>query len=342
MTLYNDDLIGVVKSEKIEWSKFKYKTFFITGATGVIGSAITKMLLKANNLLDLNLKIVLLVRNVEKAKMIFGINEEITFVEGSNECFDCQNHIDYIIHAASPTKSKFFIDYPIETLDSSVVGIKNILELAEKNSIDSMVYLSSMESYGTMSDNNVTEDKLGYIDLFSSRSCYPEGKRVSEMYCYLYSYQKNVPVKIARLAMTFGAGLPKNENRVYKQFADAVINKKDIILKSAGTTVINYVYLSDAIEALFIILQKGENGSAYNIATDPTNMTIKDSAEWLIQTYAPGNAVIIDDSVEKSGLAPNNNMILNNEKIKALGWVPKYNLTQGYERLIEYLKYEQE
>lgn len=337
MNIYQEDLTNVINNKLIDWSKFNNNNIFISGSTGVIGRTITNIFIMVNELFNYNINLLLLVRNKNKAISLFGEKSYIKYIEGSNEEFNCKYSVDYIIHAASPTKSKYFVEHSIETLDSAVIGIKNVLELADKNNITSMVYLSSMEVYGTLSDNNVTENKLGYIDLFSSRSCYPEGKRLSELYCNLYVNQRNTPVKTARLAMTFGAGIPKEENRVYKQFADAVLAKEDIVLKSSGQTVINFVYLSDAIEAILLILLNGENGKAYNVVSDPMYMTIKDSAEWLVETYSPDNKVVIECD-ENGGFAPINNMILNNEEIKSVGWKPNYTLKDGYKRLISYLK----
>ncbi len=58
------------------------------------------------------------------------------------------------------------------------------------------------------------------------RSCYPEGKRICECLCNAYASEYKIPVKIARLAQTFGAGILESDNRVYVQFAKSAIEKK--------------------------------------------------------------------------------------------------------------------
>ena len=65
-----------------------------------------------------------------------------------------------------------------------------------------------MEYYGQVTDDytNVTEDKLGYVDLSKPRSCYPESKRVCETLCNAYVVQYNLNVCSARLAQTFWSG----------------------------------------------------------------------------------------------------------------------------------------
>ena len=199
----------------------------------------------------------------------------------------------------------------------------------------------NLKMYGTMNDENVTEEKIGYINTRNVRSSYSEGKRVCELYCYSYQKEYCVPVKIARIAQTFGAGISKNENRVYKIFADAVINKENIVLKSKGTTIINYSYTTDTVIALLVLLLKGKNGEAYNVVGEKTNMTILESAKWLADEFGEGKTdVIIDIPKENASFAPDNKMVLNNEKLKNIGWNSNYTLKQGYTRLINYLKEE--
>ena len=306
-SILEEDIKNIADSKLVNWEEFNNKSILITGATGLICSIMIKAFCKKK----LNLKMYLDIK------------------------------VDYIIHAASPTKSKFFVEKPVETLNTAVLGTKNILEFAKNIGIKSMVYLSSMEMYGTMNDENVTEEKLGYINTLNVRSSYSEGKRVCELYCYSYQKEYGFPVKIPRIAQTFGAGISKNENRVYKIFADAVINKENIVLKSKGTTIINYSYTTDTVIALLVLLLKGKNGEAYNVVGEKTNMTILESAKWLADEFGEGKTdVIIDIPKENAGFAPDNKMVLNNEKLKNIGWNSNYTLKQGYTRLINYLKEE--
>ncbi len=335
-----DDLNNIIESTNLDWNKFNNKKIFITGATGLIGSILVKAMLLKNEIDKYNIKLVLLVRNIKKAKEMFG-DTNIEYVESNVETCPSIDNIDYIIHAASPTKSKFLSENPVETIDTAVLGTKRILEIAKENNVSSMVYLSSMEVYGVLESENITEENLGYIDLKSTRSSYPEGKRMSELYCYSYFKEYDLPVKIARLAQTFGAGISKEENRVYKVFADAILKKQNIILKSKGKTKVNFCYTIDAIIGILFLMINGDNGESYNLVSNKNNMTIFDSAKWLAKTYGEGKIqVIIDIPKENMGFAPDNKMILSNEKIKKLGWEPKYNLEQGYDRLLKYLKEE--
>ena len=227
-------------------------------------------------------------------------------------------------------------------MDISIIGTKKILEQAKICNVKSMVYLSSMEMYGVLNSNDVQEDVQGFIDPLNIRSSYSQSKRICELYSYSYYDEYNVPVKIARIAQTFGAGISSKESRVFKVFADSILKQQDIILKSEGSSSINFSYTTDTVIGILCILLNGKNGEAYNLVSNATNMTILDSAKWLAQKYGKGLVnVKIQISKMNFGFAPYNNMILNNKKIKSIGWRPKYDLKQGYDRLLKYLEEEE-
>ena len=340
--ILKEDIETISTSELINWNKLKDKSIFITGATGLICSILIKSIILKNEKENLNIKLYLLVRNMNTAKEMYGERPNIRYIETSVENFEKYDFkVDYIIHAASPTKSKFFIEEPVETLNTAIMGTKNVLGFAKNSKIESMVYLSSMEMYGTMDSENVTEEMLGYINPLDVRSSYSEGKRACELYCYSYNKEYDIPVKIGRIAQTFGAGISKNENRVYKVFADSILKKENIILKSTGSTIINYSYTTDTVIAILYILLNGKNGEAYNIVGEKTNMTILDSAKWLAEQFGEGKVEVkVEIPKENAGFAPDNKMILSYQKLKNLGWNSRYNIKQGYTRLIEYLKEE--
>lgn len=342
-SILRQDLETIIQSSLIDWNKIDNHSFIITGATGLIGSIMVKAFNIRNQLYNSNIRMILPVRDIEVAKEMFEDYKNIDYIETSIENFDTDIKVDYIIHGASPTKSKYFIEKPVETIDTAVLGTKRVLDVAKKTFIKSMVYLSSMEVYGTMNSDNVEENDLGYINPLNVRSSYSEGKRMCELYSYSYYKEYNIPVKIGRIAQTFGPGISKNENRVYKVFLDAILNKQDIILKSTGSTIINYNYTTDTVVGLLFLLLNGENGEAYNVVGDKTDMTILDSANWIANEFGNNKTKVITDIPnENTGFAPDNQMILSNNKIKNLGWNCKYDLKTGYRRLLEYMKEEED
>lgn len=340
-----EDFINISKSN-INFNELKNKSILITGATGFIGSLCVKSLLYCDEIYKLNLKIIAQVRDVKKVNEIFCeylSDYRLVFVycDFLKDKLEVSEKVDYIIHTASVTSSKYMTENPVETINTSIIGTSKSLEFAKNNSVTSMVYVSSMEMYGYMDKPDMTiESDLGYINLLSSRSSYPESKRMCECLCYAYSSEYNINVKIARLAQTFGAGVLKTENRVFAQFAKSALENSDIVLHTEGKSEGNYVYISDAITALLFILLKGEKGETYNICNEESHTTIKGMAELVADKICNNKIKVIYDLPENDnfGYAPDTKLFLSSEKLRKLGWKPTVNLIDSYRRMIEYMR----
>lgn len=321
-------------------------TILITGATGMIGSLLVGKILKENNF-D---RIVLLVRDKKRAERHYdGFHKsnykKLSFVESRIEEINLEKvsvTVDSIIHCACITQSKEMVTHPVETADSIVLGTKNILELAREKKVKSMVYLSSMEVYGKVEDTGkpLKENELGDIDLQIARSCYPMAKRMAEHYCHLYHKEYAVPVKIARLAQTFGEGVRPEDARVYMQFARAAYEGKDIILKTHGTSMGNYCAIDDAIEGIWTILHKGNPGEVYNVVNEANTMSILDMAHLVSEEIAGGKIQvrIEPEDFVKTGYAPDTGLRLSGEKLRKLGWQPHKELAEMYREVINELE----
>ena len=211
--IFREDLDRLTSYDYIPWDDLRDSTVFITGATGLIGYTAVCALLRYDQLHDAGIKVVALVRDVGRAEAKFSrqISDgcDITFIRGSVEYLpEIVGKIDYIIHGACPTSSQYFVDHAVETIDTVVNGTKNVLDLARKKNVSGVVFLSSMEVFGTTTERRpLSENDLGYIDLSSPRSSYPEGKRFAENMCCSYASEYSVPVTAAGLVQTFGPGV---------------------------------------------------------------------------------------------------------------------------------------
>lgn len=331
--------INEIISNKELMESFVSKKVLVTGATGLIGSMLLKTLDSANKEYGLNVDIVGLARSEERARKVLGdVVDHVSMIYAND--FSIEPNCDCIFHTASPTTSKYFVEHPVETIDTILTGTKDMLELAKKNNA-TLVYLSSMEQYGVpyVPRTVMTEDKVGVIDHLNVRSCYPEGKRMCECMCAAYASEYDVDAKIVRLAQTFGAGIPLTDNRVSMQFARSVVEGNDIVLHTEGKSVSNYCYLSDAISGILTVAAKGEKGEAYNVCNDAETRSIYEIAELVAEEVAGGTIKVVKDIPEGAnfGYAPDNTMMLCSEKIRKLGWEPKVRMADGYKRLIGYL-----
>lgn len=316
-------------------------TYLITGATGYIGSMLVRYIKEKDN----EAEVIALVRDKEKAISMLPGDVQVIQVDLVIDCwenfFDTYSVSgDYIIHCASTTKSTDMILRPVEVIESIVNTTQYVMRLAKGCQVKSVVYLSSMEVYGDIdcSDGHrVTEDEMGKVDILDTRSCYPLGKRMAENICFSYYKEYGVPVKIARLAQTFGRGVLHTDNRVFAQFANSVKNGKDIVLHTEGKSIGNYCSIDDVLEAIDLILKKGENGEAYNVVNEENTMSIRSMAE-LVAGKIAGNriGVVFDIPIEnRYGYAKDTGLRLSSDKLEKLGWMAKDDLVKMYRDMIE-------
>lgn len=335
------DLDEITEQQKY-FSGFKNSSFLVTGSTGLIGSLFIKTLLTYSRKNNANIKIYALCRSEEKYKSIFKdfLTSDLVPIFTDLLEFDISTinfSIDYIVHGAAITTSKDMVEHAVETLDIAYLGTKKMLSLAKEKRIKSMVYLSSMEVYGVTDINlkTVTEKDLGYIDILSPRSSYSEGKRICECLCTCYASEYKIPVKCARLAQTLGAGIDYNDTRVPAMFARSVVENKDIVLKTAGSTKRPIVYTTDAISGILTVLQHGKSGTSYNIANEATFCSIKETAQLIVQEIAKDKIKLVFDIQEKNNFAPDVLLNLSSKKTNELGWSAKISLKEAYNRMIK-------
>ena len=325
--------IDTILEEKALFTPLSGKVVLVTGATGLIGSMVVKSLCAANLRYGLQIRVIGQIRDEKKAEQVFGeLYGNISFTRSSGTV------CDFIIHTASPTASKYFVEHPVETIKASVESTIEVLETARECGA-SVVYLSSMEQYGVPYEpgQRMTEDKVGIIDHLSVRSSYSEAKRLCECLCASYATEYGVDVKIARLAQTFGAGVPLTDNRMPIQFARSVVRDEDIVLHTEGRSKINFVYLTDAITGILTILVKGSKGEAYNVCNDTETRSVREIAETVCGEVAGGAISVRTEIKENMGYAPDVSMYLDSGKLNSIGWQPRVDIKSAYERLVDYL-----
>lgn len=325
--------------------------YLITGISGYIGSMLAKYLLEY----EPGVKIVAPVRDICRMEERFGnifvltggdrlclLQEDLCAFDFLGRFCGEMDCIDYMIHCASATSSSEMVSHPVEVIQSIVNGTQNVLELARRYKVRSMVYLSSMEVYGALDcsgGRRAAEEAAGAgrVEPLSARSCYPLGKRMAENLCYSYFKEYGVPVKIARLAQTFGRGVPSSDNRVFSQFARAVKAGEDIILHTEGNSMGNYCGIDDVVSGILTILKRGKDGEAYNVVNEENTMTIRQMA-WLVASQVAGGRIRVRFEIppdNRYGYAADTGLRLSGEKLARLGWKPMKNLTDMYREMLE-------
>ena len=346
--IFRADMEYIADCDYLPWEHFADKTILVTGATGLLGfnlvSALSYVALQKN----ISLRILALVRDEDKAQKRFAgalaNGAPIRFVFGDLDHIPAiDEHLDFIVHGGSPTASRYFVEYPVETIMTNLHSSTYLLELAKANHVKSFLFLSSMEVYGGIHQHEkVAENHPSYVDTMASRSSYPEVKRMVESLCACYADEFHVPAKAIRLTQTFGAGVRENDNRVFAQFARSVMTHEDIVMFTKGRTHRSYLYTSDAITAILTVLLHGKSGEAYNAANEQTYCSIKEMADTVAnlpiirKKFAGPVRVVIDETRNKGNMYPPElYMDLDTSKLQSLGWRAKYGLDDMFTRMIE-------
>lgn len=327
------------KNEPLTLSHLAGRTIFITGATGLIGQNLIHILTSNNKRNKHPIRIIALVRSLDRAQSVLknDYNAIECIVGDVTEPIFLSESVDYIIHSASQTASKAFVEQPINTIDTAITGTKNILKLAKEKKVKKLVYLSTMEVYGSPStDEKISEDHGTNLDPMMIRACYPESKRLCENLCIAYMKEFGIPVNVIRLTQTFGLGVDYNDKRVFAEFARCAIEKRDIVLHTKGETKRSYLYTQDAVNAILTVLIKGDAGQAYNAANEDTYCSIYEMARMVAERCANGEIrVLIEvENENKFGFAPTLKMNLDTSKLKSLGWKPEVGLEDMFNKMI--------
>lgn len=341
---YIDDL-KYVASLDLPWEKLKDRSILITGATGLVGSALVDLLMVKNKE-GLNCIVYALGRNENKARVRFGyyFNEE-TFKFIAHDISkplvrDDIVSVDYVIHLASNTHPLQYSLDPIGTITTNVFGTYNTLDFAKKHHAVRYAFASSNEIYGeNRGDKELFDESYcGYIDSNTLRAGYPESKRCSEALCQAFNKQENIDVVIPRLTRSYGPTMLMSDTKAISQFIKKALANEDIVLKSEGYQYYSYTYVSDALSGLLYVLLKGERGEAYNIADLSSDITLRDLASLISKTSSKEVVFELPDEVEASGYSKATKARLDGDKLRKLGWKPRYNIKEGIERTIKILK----
>ncbi len=271
MKFYIDnDIEKIYNNTKKFINKFSDKKILITGGNGFLGKYFVKVFLEYNKFLKKPLKLVVLDLKFKKNDKINDSN--VTYFEKDvSKNFSIGRKIDYIIHAAGIASPFYYRKKPIETLEVSIEGTKNCLDLARKYK-SKFIFFSSSEIYGDPDKKNIPTKEVyrGNVSTLGPRACYDESKRLGETLCYIYNNKYNLDINIIRPFNVYGPGMKQKDYRIFPNFISNILNNKKINIYGTGKQTRTYCYITDAIEGFIRVLCYGKKGEVYNIGnTNP-------------------------------------------------------------------------
>lgn len=308
------------------------KTILLTGAKGLVGTALTKWILLQNEVKKSNTKILASTRNPESIPDYIEKGDAIHYIPHGKER-EYGEQAEYIIHAASPTGNAYHMQYPLETFRTNVDGMEDLLEICRKKKDTVLLYLSSEEVYGLPSDEHplVFEDSVGAIDSLNLRSCYPLGKKACEFLCFAAAKEYGLQTKIIRPTVIHGLFQRYEETRVVNEILRCLVEEKDLHMKSDGLTKKCMLYALDAVAAILTVLLKGKAGEAYNASNPDTFLSVRDLAHHVFETFNPKLKLVFENNASGAdGFLPHRSIVQDCTKLNALGWKAKANLDHIY------------
>jgi len=295
------------------------KTIIITGGAGFVGSHLCNYLIITNKVICIDN---LITGNMDNISHLLK-NPNFTFINHDvTQKFDIMaDEIYHLAGIASPEKYK---KYPLETMNVTIQGTLNVLELCVKYK-SKLLFTSTSEIYGDPLIHPQTEEYWGNVNTVGDRSCYDESKRVAETYINEYRKIYNLDLKIVRIFNTYGPKMNLDDGRVITNFIKACINKSPLLIYGDGTQTRSFCYIDDLIDGLAKMM-KSEIHGPINLGNPNCEFTLNQLALLFVD--------ILDRKLEINYLPLSNDDPKQrkpdiSKAVKFLDWSPKINLVDG-------------
>lgn len=262
--------------------KLAGKRILIIGASGMIGSFCTNVLIQFNKLFPKSpCHIIMLCRN--RTSVVIDEINNVDLVEADiNKYPDYNIEFDYAIFCAGYTDQKLYIEKPIDIYSVNLIGLHNMLNLACVSGCKRFLFISSASVYGNIKKDYIEEKDYGTTAFSDYHSVYQESKRMAECMCSCFSKQNKMDIKIVRPFHIYGPGARLDNSNMVNEFFEKAVKKENLILKSEGNVYRNFTYIRDIIWQLFLVLcEADEKDGIFNLGSVGNTCTVKEFAGML-------------------------------------------------------------
>jgi UDP-glucuronate decarboxylase len=239
---------------------------------------------------------------------------------------------EQIYNLASRASPKAYTAKPIETLLTSTHGMKAVLDLAL--SIGARVLqASTSEVYGDPAENPQQESYWGHVNPIGPRSCYDEGKRAAETFCYEYGHL-GVQVRIARLFNTYGPWMQPDDGRVVSNFIVQALAGEPLTVYGHGKQTRSLCYIDDTVEGI-IRLMDSPVDLPVNIG-NPHEITMIQLAAAVLEATGNPRGTIRHEPLPTDD--PRQRCPDIARAALALDWKPQVSLYDGLQKTVQYFR----
>ncbi len=303
----------------------------ISGAAGFIGSHLCDRLLAEGG------------EVVALDNLITGSADNLAHVQGnpkfhfiqcdvSKRVEGADGKFDHVWHLASLASPRFYLMYPIETLESGSTATQRMLEIAQRDDARFLI-TSTSECYGDPLEHPQKETYWGNVNPVGERSCYDESKRYAEAITMAFHRKFGVKTNIARIFNTYGPRMALNDGRVVPAFIDQALHGQALTVFGDGTQTRSFCYVSDLVDGL-CRLAKSDERFPVNLG-NPLELKISEFAE-RIQALMGTTSPITYRPLPSDD--PKQRKPDITKAAQVLGWAPKVSLEDGLRETVNYFK----
>ena len=307
------------------------KRILITGGAGFIGSHLSEKLLNEGNE-------IIVVDN-----FFTGRKKNIEHLL-SNKNFELIRHdiidelrveVDQIYNMACPASPVHYQYNAISTVKTNVLGMINMLGLA-KRTRSRILQASTSEVYGNPLEHPQKESYWGNVNTIGIRSCYDEGKRISETLCFDYHRQHKVDIRVIRIFNTYGPNMNPDDGRVVSNFIVQALKNENITIFGDGSQTRSFCYVDDLVNGIVAMMNKDDFLGPVNLGNSD-EFTVKALAEKIIELTNSKSKIEYRPLPQDDPIMRRPDLTLAQEK---LNYKFNYPLVEGLKKTISYFEKE--
>ncbi len=309
----------------------------VTGATGLLGSAVVE------ELLERGAEPVCLVRDhVPGSRLLAeGLLERAVAVRGELEDFELclralnEQEIETVLHLGAQTIVGTAARSPLSTFESNVRGTWCLLEACRlvPQLVKRVVVASSDKAYGAHERLPYTEETP-----LAGRFPYDVSKSCTDLIALSYFHSFGLPVAITRCGNLYGPG-DLNWSRLVPGTIRSLLSGERPLVRSDGTFVRDYFYVRDAAQAYLSLAERLDeralHGQAFNFGTE-TPKTVLEVVGLLARLAGRDDLepVILNEASREI-----QRQYLDCSKARALlGWKSPRSLEEGLAQTLEWYR----
>ncbi len=309
------------------------RTILITGGAGFLGSHLAAHLLVAGDRVIVMDN--LLTGDIRNISSLVG--DDFLFVKHDvTQYIVVDEHIDCVLHFASPASPDDYMRYPIHTLKVGALGTHKALGLAKHHGARFLL-ASTSEVYGDPQVNPQNESYWGHVNPIGPRGVYDEAKRFAEAMTMAYNRSHGLPTRIVRIFNTYGPRMRLRDGRAIPNFITQALLGEPITVYGNGSQTRSFTYVDDLVRGIAALLDSDESNPV-NLG-NPEEVTIRTLAAAVLE-LTDSDSEIVEEPLPVDD--PKVRCPDIGRAREVLGWQPIVALREGLVPTIDWFREELE